>query len=167
MKWLATLLMLIDHIGFLLEGEPMRMIGRLSFPLFAWVLAQNWKRREPSSSAKPLITRWLLFGIIAQLPYIILFNKSDFNILISFALFIITFTQIHKAQANKKVVIMILGLVAAQFWGVSYGWYAVACSLLMINLKGKGSRIWWISWIVTNTIYATTSGYFFQLFAVI
>jgi len=76
MKWLATLLMLIDHIGFLLEGEPMRMIGRLSFPLFAWVLAQNWKRREPSSSAKPLITRWLLFGIIAQLPYIILFNKS-------------------------------------------------------------------------------------------
>jgi hypothetical protein len=35
----------------------MRIIGRLSFPLFAWVLAQNWKRREPNSSAKPLITR--------------------------------------------------------------------------------------------------------------
>jgi hypothetical protein len=35
MNWLATLLMLVDRIGFLLEAEPMRIIGRLSFPLFA------------------------------------------------------------------------------------------------------------------------------------
>jgi len=166
-KWLATILMVIDHIGFLLEIEPMRIIGRLSFPLFAWILAQNWKRREPNSTAKPLITRLILFGIIAQVPYIILFNKLDFNILISFALVVITFTQIHKAQANKKIIIMIVGLVTAQLWGLSYGWYAVACPLLMINLKGKGDRMWWISWIVTNTIYTATSGYLIQLFAVL
>ncbi|MEG4294640.1 TraX family protein [Microcoleus sp. C2C3] len=165
-KWLAAILMLIDHIGFMIEAEPMRIIGRLSFPLFAWVLAQNWKRRKPSSSGKPLITKLLLFGIIAQLPYMIFFNKLDLNILISFALVVITFTQIHKAQANKKIVIMILGLVAAQLWGVDYGWYAIACPLLMINLKGKGDRIWWISWIVTNTIYAATSSYLLQIFAI-
>jgi hypothetical protein len=166
-KWLATILMIIDHVGFLLEIEPMRIIGRLSFPLFAWILAQNWKRREPSNSAKPLITRLLLFGIIAQIPYIILFNKLDFNILISFALVVITFTQIHKAPANRKIIIMILGLVAAQLWRISYGWYAVACPLLMINLKGKGDRMWWISWIVTNTIYTATSVSIIQLFAVL
>ncbi len=166
-KWLALIFMVVDHIGFLLEAEPMRIIGRLSFPLFAWVLAQNWKRREPSSSAKPLITRLLLFGIIAQLPYTILFNKLDFNILVSFGLTIITFTQIHKAQPNKKILIMILGLVAAQLWGMSYGWYAVACPLLMINLKGKGNRVWWTTWILTNIIYAVTSGYFLQVFAIL
>ncbi len=113
-KWLALILMVIDHIGFVVEAEPMRIFGRFSFPLFAWVLAQNWKRRKPNSSAKPLITRLVLFGIISQIPYIILFNKLNFNILISFALVVITFTQIHKAQANRKIVIMILGLVAAQ-----------------------------------------------------
>jgi hypothetical protein len=166
-KGLATLLMLIDHIGFLLEAEPMRIIGRLSFPLFAWVFAQNWKRREPSSSTKRLITRLVLFGIIAQVPYVILFNKLDFNILISFALVVITFTQIHKAQADKKILIMILGLVAAQFCRVSYGWYAVACPLLMINLKGKGNEVWWISWILMNTVYAASSGYFLQVFAIL
>ena len=166
-KWLALILMVIDHIGFVVEAEPMRIFGRFSFPLFAWVLAQNWKRRKPDSSAKPLITRLVLFGIISQIPYIILFNKLNFNILISFALVVITFTQIHKAQTNKKIVIIILGLVAAQLWGVDYGWYAVACPLLMINLKGKGNRVWWISWIITNTIYAATSSYFLQLFAVL
>lgn len=166
-KWLALILMVIDHIGFVVEAEPMRIFGRFSFPLFAWVLAQNWKRRKPNSSAKPLIRRLLLFGIISQIPYVILFNKLGFNILISFALVVIIFTQIHQAQASKKIVIMILGLVAAQLWGVDYGWYAVACPLLMINLKGKGNRVWWISWIITNTIYAATSGYFLQVFAIL
>ena len=166
-KWLALILMVIDHIGFVIEAEPMRILGRFSFPLFAWVLAQNWKRREPSSSSKPLITRLLLFGIIAQIPYMIFFNKLDLNILISFALVVITFRQIHKAQANRKIVIMILGLVAAQLWGVDYGWYVVACPLLMLNLKGKGNRIWWISWILMNTVYAASSGYFLQVFAIL
>ncbi len=63
-KWLATILMLIAQIWFLLEAEPMRIIGRLSFPMWAWIFAQNWKIRE-NASAKPLITRLLLFGIIA------------------------------------------------------------------------------------------------------
>ena len=166
-KWLAVVLMLIDHIGFMREAEPMRIIGRLSFPLFAWVLAQNWKRREPSHSVKPLISRLLLFGIISQIPHLLLFGNLQLNILISFALVVITFTEIHKVQGNKKIIIMMLGLVAAQFLGVSYEWYAVACPLLMINLKHKGSKIWWISWIITNIMYAATSGYFFQVFAVI
>jgi hypothetical protein len=166
-KWLALILMVIDHIGFVVEAEPMRIIGRFSFPLFSWVLAQNWKRREPNSSTKPLITRLMLFGIISQIPYVILFNKLNLNILISFALVVITFTQIHKAQRNRKIIIMILGLAAAQLWGVDYGWYAVACPLLMINLKDKGNWVWWTTWIFTNIIYAVTSGYFLQIFAVL
>jgi hypothetical protein len=32
-KWLARILMLIAQLGFLLEAEPMRIIGRLSFPM--------------------------------------------------------------------------------------------------------------------------------------
>ena len=74
-KWLATILMLVDHIGFLLEAEQMRIIGRLSFPLFAWIFAPNWKRRKPDTPAQPLITRLLLFGIIAQIPHLLLFGN--------------------------------------------------------------------------------------------
>ncbi len=166
-KIIATILMLVDHIGFVINSEPMRIMGRLSFPLFAWVLAQNWKRREPSSSSKPLITRLLIFGIISQIPYKILFKTFEGNILMSLTLVIVVFTEIHKAEKHKKIIIMILGLVAAQLWKLSYGWYAVACPLLMLNLKGKGNRMWWISWILTNTIYATTSGYFLQVFAIL
>lgn len=163
-KWLATLLMVVDHAGFLLEIEPMRIIGRLSFPMFAWVLAQNWKRREPGSSTKPLITRLMLFGIISQIPHLLLFNNLQLNILISFAIAVITFVQIHKS--DKKILVLTGGLITAQLLGVSYGWYAVACPLLMINLKARGDRMWWISWSITNIIYAATSGSLIQLLAI-
>ncbi len=164
-KWLATLLMIIDHIGFLIEAEPMRIVGRLSFPLFAWIFAQNWKRRG-EKSVKPLITRLMLFGIIAQIPHILLFGNLQLNILISFAVAAITFVQIHKS--NKKILVLAAGLATAQFLGISYGWYAVTCPLLMINLKGKGDRMWWISWSITNIIYAASCGNFglIQLFAI-
>ena len=166
-KWLAVVLMLIDHVGFLIEAEPMRIIGRLSFPMFAWVFARNWERRKAEDSAERLINRLILFGFLAQIPYILLLTNLRMNILISFALIAVTFNQVRKLTGNKKIVAVIIGCISAEILGVDYGWYAVACPLLMINLKGKGNRVWWISWIITNTIYAATSGYFLQVFAIL
>lgn len=162
-KWIATILMVIDHIGFLIEAEPMRIIGRLSFPLFAWIFAQNWKRRG-EGSAKPLINRLMLFGIIAQIPHLLLFHTIQLNILISFVITAITLTQIHKS--NKKILMLTIGLITAQLLGVTYGWYAILCPLLMINLKKGGNRGWWISWSVTNILYTATCGSLIQIFAI-
>jgi hypothetical protein len=163
-KWLALILMIVDHIGFLLEAEPMRIIGRLSFPMFAWIFAQNWKRQKPESSTKRLITRLILLGIISQIPHLLLFGNLQVNILISLGITAITFSAIHKSQ--QKLLYLVGGLIIAQGLQVSYGWYAIACPLLMINLKEAGDRIWWTGWIITNIIYTTTSGSFIQLFAI-
>jgi len=59
-----------------------------------------------------------------------------------------------------------VGIITAQLLGVSYGWYAVACPLLMINLKGSGDRMWWIGWIVTNVIYTITCNSAIQIFTI-
>jgi hypothetical protein len=80
-KILATVLMLIDHIGFMIDCQIMRIIGRFSFPLFCWVFAQNWKR--PGDKEK-LIKRMGLFGVLSQIPHIMLFNNDDSNVLMSF-----------------------------------------------------------------------------------
>src|SRR4028119_828931 len=93
-KWFAAALMLIDHIGFILESEPMRIIGRLSFPLFSWVFAQNWKR---PGDKNPLITRLILFGVLSQIPHIILFgNLQQLNIMFSFAVAALTLSYIRR-----------------------------------------------------------------------
>lgn len=159
-KWIALILMLADHIGVLIEAEPLRIVGRLIFPLFAWIFAKNWQR---SGEKKALITRLLLFGIISQIPYILLFSTLQLNIMFGFAATAITFKYIRKF--NYKITILAISLVAAQILNISYGWYAIACPLMMLEFEN--SRVWWTGWIMTNIIYTITSGVWIQIFAVI
>ncbi|HAT77546.1 MAG TPA: hypothetical protein DCS19_12150, partial [Flavobacterium sp.] len=114
--------------------------------------------------AKPLITRLMLFGIIAQFPHLLLFGNLQLNILISFVIAAITFTQVH--NSNKKILMLTVGVITAQLLGVSYGWYAIICPLLMINFNKGGDRIWWMSWIFTNILYFVMSGSLIQIFAI-
>jgi hypothetical protein len=83
--------MLLDRIGFLLEINELRLIGRLSFPLFGWVLARNWERGG-EKTANTLIGRLLFFGIISQFPYIWLVNRIELNVLLSFLVCALTFS---------------------------------------------------------------------------
>jgi len=163
-KYLATLLMLLDHIGLFLEINELRFIGRLSFPLFCWILARNWERRG-EKTANALMGRLLFFGIISQFFYILLVNRIELNVLLSFLVCVLIFSEIH--ITNKKLIKLLLGMVAAQFLNVSYGWFAVACPLLMLSFKGFGSRGWWFCWISANVLYTVTCGYFLQIVAIV
>jgi len=163
-KWLATAIMVIDHVGLIWNLEPLQIIGRLSFPMFAWVFAQNWKR---PGEKKALIKRLIGFGLLSHVPYILAFWRLEGNIMLTFTIAAVCFGYIRKSTENKRILILALGLIGAEFSGTGYGWYGVACPLLMLSLKEQGSRMWWIGWIVTNIIYATTSGSFIQLFAIL
>jgi hypothetical protein len=162
-KYLATLLMVLDHIGFLLGIHELRLVGRLSFPLFCWVLARNWERRG-EKTANTLIGRLLFFGIISQFPYILLTNTIELNILLSFLICVLTFSEIHKT--NKKLILLLSGMAAAQFLNASYGWFTVACPLLMLSFKRGGSKGWWFCWATANIAYTITSAHFIQILAV-
>lgn len=134
-KTMVAVLMLIDHIGFMINSEPMRIIWRFSFPLFCWVFAQNWKRL---GDKEPLINRLGLFGVISQIPHVILFNNQKLNVLIS--CFICALTLKYIIKFKKKIVIILRGLFVSKFLQASYGWYTIACTLLMINFKEKNQK---------------------------
>lgn len=163
-KYLATLLMLLDHIGLLLDIDALRFIGRLSFPLFCWILARNWERRG-EKTAKTLMSRLLIFGVIAQIPYTLLTNRPfELNILLSFLICVLTFNEVH--QTKKKLILVVSGMFAAQLLNASYGWFAVACPLLMLSFKGRGSKGWWFVWVLANVIFAVTLSSPMQLLAI-
>jgi len=166
-KILATILMCIDHVGFILGLEPLRAVGRLSFPMFAWVFAKNWERRKAEDSPKKLINRLILFGILAQIPYILLLTNLKINILISFALVAITFDRVHNLTGNKKIMAIRIGCISAEILGVDYGWYSIICTLMMINLKGSGGKRWWISWLIINILYCISAKSYIQIFGIL
>jgi positive regulator of sigma E activity len=161
-KWLAAILMLVDHVGVLIEIEPLRIIGRLSFPLFAWVFAQNWQR---SNDKKALTMRLLLFGVLSQIPYTLLFGNLQLNIMFSFATVAITFYCIRKF--NRKIATLGAGLFGAQILQVNYGWYAITCTLLMIDFKNKRNRLWLCGWLIVNIAYTISSQNWIQIFAIL
>jgi len=161
-KYLATVLMVIDHIGLILNIWQLRLMGRLSYPMFCWILARNWERKDGKSSYS-LMARLLIFGIISQIPYSLMTNRLELNILLSFLIAVMTFTEIHKTK--NKLIFLILGMIAAQILNASYGWFAVICPLLMLNFKGNGSKQWWFCWTVANIAFTLTSGYLPQILA--
>jgi len=164
-KILATVLMCIDHVGFILELEPLRAVGRLSFPLFCWIFSRNWQREKSTEKAHTLMNKLMLFGCISQIRYIILFNRLELNILFSFLLSTETFYLIRKT--NKKILILIIGMFAAQILNTSYGWYAILCPLMLMGFNHKSNKVWWTIWILVNVTYSFTAGYITQLLAII
>ena len=163
-KILATLLMCIDHIGFMLNLEPLRAMGRLSFPLFCWIFSQNWQRNKTDETAHNLMGRLMIFGCISQIPYILLFNRLELNILFSFLLSTECFYLIRKT--NKKIFMLILGIATAQILNTSYEWYAIMCPLMLMGFNNRSGKMWWSIWILTNITYTLTSGYLTQILAV-
>lgn len=78
-KIIAMASMLIDHIGavFFPGMLWLRIIGRISFPLFAWGIAAGYIR---TSNWKRYAARLLATGLVTQVPYSLLFQNDNLNI---------------------------------------------------------------------------------------
>jgi hypothetical protein len=148
----------------MLELEPLRAIGRLSFPLFCWVFSKNWQRNKTTEKAHNLMGRLMLFGCISQIPYIILFNRLELNILFSFLLSTETFYLIRKT--NKKILILAVGMITAELLDASYGWYAILCPLMLMGFNNESKKPWWSIWILINIAYTFSAGWITQILAV-
>ena len=68
LKLIAILTMLIDHTGYLLFPDQIvwRLIGRLSFPIFAYLVARGSRLTR---SRPRYLLRMLSYGLISQVPY--------------------------------------------------------------------------------------------------
>ncbi|PKM56293.1 MAG: hypothetical protein CVV00_00540 [Firmicutes bacterium HGW-Firmicutes-5] len=79
LKIIACLTMLIDHIGAILYPDMslLRMIGRLSFPIFAFLVAEGFHHTH---NIKKYGIRLGIFALISEIPYDLAFrgNLIDF-----------------------------------------------------------------------------------------
>ena len=105
LKWLALITMLIDHIGAVIGEEVftswnllwlyqlLRTIGRISFPIFAFFIAEGWYYTSNKKRYTLLIS---LFALISQpIYYFAITNTpSDALYLKYFQLLISTLLQI-------------------------------------------------------------------------
>src|SRR5207244_4281126 len=67
-KILAIICMIIDHVGlfFFPEYTLFRIVGRIAFPLFAWLIANG---AHFTRNIRAYLTRLFALAVISQLPF--------------------------------------------------------------------------------------------------
>ena len=108
LKIIATLTMLIDHIGYIFfpEIDLLRIIGRISFPIFAFMIAEGCEYTK--NKLRYFLTIFLL-GAFCQLVYFIVDGRTYLEILITFSLSIVAIYALQNLKrsivAKKNIVI--------------------------------------------------------------
>ena len=165
-KIIAFMFMFIDHIGrlFFPDVHIMVGLGRLSFPLFAWLAAMGEKH---TSDIKKYVARLILLGIISQpiygYIYYLMFGteSKQLNILFTLAVGILmiraTKPTVHILY-KIAIAVTILFFIFACYWTnipcLEGGVYGLTIIYLMSIFNYQIIDInWWIVYVVMNLFY--------------
>ena len=169
LKIIAIITMLIDHIGAGLFPSQiwLRMIGRLAFPIFAFLICEGFIHTR---DVKRYALRLGIFALISEIPFNLLhsyylFDPSAQNIFLTLLIGLLTIYGVNKFAAAGprsrgenlnaaagprsrggnafdslniiQVLILLAGLLTAQFLRTDYGAFGVAIIFIYYFLRGK------------------------------
>jgi integral membrane protein (TIGR01906 family) len=116
LKWIAVVTMTIDHVGFFLfpEIRLLRIIGRLAFPIFAYLFTQSFRYTEHRNQ---LLGRLIGFAVAGQVLIITAGVSGFVNVLFLFALaWIALLASDHGYPIVGILVAIIAELAAGGLW---------------------------------------------------
>lgn len=156
LKLIAAITMLIDHIGVVFYPDVawLRVIGRVSFPLFIWLLVQG---EAHTRDIWRYGLRLGLLGLISQPVYELTFSVSTLNILFQLLVGLVclrTARHWHWLEPG----IWLAGAALTQFLDISYGAYGMVLMLLVRYFQP--TAVWWLLWVAFHLAWAWLQGPF-------
>lgn len=146
LKGIAMVTMALDHIGLVLFPAAvwLRMIGRLAFPIFAYLIAEGC--RYTRNKTRHFLEIFGL-GIICQIGYAVVSPDLYFGVLLTFSLSVLLIYAVQKAQSARSYIPVVL-LAVALVWvlcekipGVSFD-YGFAGVMLPVLVSVPKKRQW-------------------------
>lgn len=150
LKWLALVLMVVDHVGkYVFKGAVPGLFeaGRISMPLFVFVLACNLARPDslPDGRYRRVLSRLAFVGLIATVPYTLLQHFVGgywWPLNMMFTLFVgVGCASLFAAGGVKNAVFAVLlfvfGGLLGEFW-----WPAIALLLCVWAYFRSPSLLW-------------------------
>ena len=133
LKWIAIISMLIDHIGAVLFPwcEWMRIVGRLAFPIFAYLLVEGFMYTK---DVKKYLVRLGIFALVSEIPFDLAFFGSVFapgHQNVFFELFcgiLMLYLMLKTPSKVNQIIILIVMLLVSDWLCMDYG----SWGLLMI-----------------------------------
>lgn len=135
LKVIALITMIIDHIGYFGNIECLRLIGRLSFPIYCFLISRGIKKTK---NIKNYLLRILCLAIVSQ----IIWNNAGvttLNVLFTYFLFI---QMIHFIRSKKYILASITLLIIIIVSPIlDYGFYGFVLLLIFYYIEDKYVRL--------------------------
>lgn len=145
LKWLAILTMAIDHFGagyLAYTGQFVtssglnlyalsRFIGRLAFPIFAFLIIQGYQH---TSDRRNYARKLILFAFLSEIPFDLAFyNQFVYwghqNIFFTLAIGMLGLSLFEKFEKEQNTVLQMITVIVAallaEFLRVDYGLYGI------------------------------------------
>lgn len=156
LKIIAMISMTIDHAGMMLYPEQkwMRMVGRIAFPIFAFMIAEGCRYTH---DRKKYFCQIAGIGIAMQIVYYIAMGSLYQSVFISFSLAILLIYAIDQAKKEQKIKYWIYaGLTAGGIafltlllpeilsdtdYAIDYGVVGIAIPILCYYAKERKTKV--------------------------
>jgi hypothetical protein len=161
LKLVGMASMLVDHLGvvFFPSVVWLRIIGRLALPIFAYSLAEGYKH---TSNMSGYVRRLLIFGLVAQLPFIFLINPYTLNIVFTLLTALLFINSVNK----QKYLGIFLLLILIVFAPLEYSWYGILLAVIFYFARSSKNIAIILATSLT-LVYSYYIGTYVQLFAIL
>lgn len=148
---LAMAFMLCDHVwATLLPLDILSNIGRLAFPIFAFLIAEGFRR---TGNVKHYILRIFLFALLSEVPFDFFYGGSAFypvhqNVLFTFFIALCLMAGVEKVRRKGSPWRTALALGGAMVLGTVLGtvcmvdYYGAGVLTVLVFYAFSGRR-WW------------------------
>ena len=170
-KLIAFSLMIIDHVGrlFFPQVTILVILGRLSFPLFAWLAAQGEKY---TSDIKKYVFRLIVWGIItqpiySQVYYLVFSVPSELNILFTLALGVITIRCTKLVESKVLKFLIVIGfMIIAELLHIE-GRISALITIYLMSIIDLQSAKWWLFFVSYRLLFIYINQWsYVELFAI-
>lgn len=142
LKWIAVVAMVVDHVnGYLYANGSVlaQSVGRLAFPLFAYMVGYNWARM-PTVRWSALVGRLTLAGLAAQPFYAVMVGDPwRLNVFFTFLAALLLLVVLQQAASWQRAVGAVF-LFAVAGLVVDYYWYGILLPIAAYWLARQRSR---------------------------
>lgn len=143
LKLLACVTMLLDHIGAtFFSGMGLRIVGRLSFPIYCFLLAEGvYYTRNP----KKYGLRLLVGALLSEIPFDLLFfgrlTWAHSSVMVTLLLGFLYAQLCGKIKnSGYHLMIAVPFMIAAELLGTDYGGWGVAMIALFFLTREMPNR---------------------------
>lgn len=146
---IAMVSMLLDHVGAVVfpELDWMRLLGRLAFPIYCFMLAEGFRR---TSNATKYLQRLLIFGLISEIPFDLAFYEFNYwrhqNVYWNLATSLVALICIKKLEQPGfkykflQFLVIISAFMVATFTFSDYYGFGVLLVVSFYQFPGKDIR---------------------------